>query len=95
MVSRHRRSRGCHKTRKKYTALSAGGQRRALLLACADNVPENRSVLNSFLEALQIWTIEEEMIIVGDCKIINLLMAEFICIENNEFPCFEANCHNI
>ena len=64
------------KTRKKYTAPSAGGQRRALLLACADNVPENRSVLNSFLEALQIWTIEEEMIIVGDCKIINLLMGK-------------------
>ena len=64
------------KSRKKYTAPSAGGQRRALLLACADNVPENRAGLNSFLEALQIWTIEEEMIIVGDCKIINLLMGE-------------------
>ena len=70
--SRHPRS------RKKYTAPSAGGQKRALLLACADNVPESRSVLNSFLEALQIWTIEEEMIIVGDCKIINLLMGTFI-----------------
>ena len=70
--SRHPRS------RKKYTAPSAGGQKRALLLACADNVPESRSVLNSFLEALQIWTIQEEMIIVGDCKIINLLMGTFI-----------------
>ena len=66
------------RSRKKYTAPSAGGQKRALLLACADNVPESRSVLNSFLEALQIWTIQEEMIIVGDCKIINLLMGTFI-----------------
>ena len=66
------------KSRKKYSAPSAGGQKRALLLACADNVPENRSVLNSFLEALEIWTIEEEMIIVGDCKIINLLMGKYL-----------------
>ena len=64
------------KTSKKYTTPSAGGQKRALLLACADSVPENRAVLNSFLEALKIWTIEEEMIIVGDCKIINLLMGK-------------------
>ena len=55
---------------------SAGGQKRALLIGCADQVPENRKTLDSFLEELKIWTIEEEFIIVGDCKIINILMGK-------------------
>ena len=55
---------------------SAGGQKRALLIGCADQVPENRKTLDSFLEELKIWMIEEEFIIVGDCKIINILMGK-------------------
>ena len=55
---------------------SAGGQKRALLIGCADQVPENRKTLDSFLEELKIWTIEEDFIIVGDCKIINILMGK-------------------
>ena len=56
--------------------LEPGGRRRVILLAAADGVKESRELTDHFCESLKLWTVTEEMIVIGDAKMTNCCLGE-------------------
>ena len=56
-----------------YAGFSQGGTRRTLVIGSADFCDELMANLDVFFGRLKLWTVEEEMIIVADQKLVNRL----------------------
>jgi len=56
-----------------YAGYSQGGTRRTLVIGSADFCDELMANLDVFFGRLKLWTVEEEMIIVADQKLVNRL----------------------
>ena len=56
-----------------YAGYSQGGTRRTLIIGSADFCDELMANLDVFFGRLKLWTVEEEMIIVADQKLVNRL----------------------
>ena len=54
--------------------LEPGGRRRVILLGAADGVKESRELVEHFCDALQLWRVEQEMIVIGDAKMCNCFL---------------------
>ena len=56
--------------------LEPGGRRRVILLAAADGAKESRELTDHFCESLKLWTVAQEMIVIGDAKMTNCCLGE-------------------
>ena len=56
--------------------LEPGGRRRVILLAAADGVKESRELTDHFCQSLKLWTVTQEMIVIGDAKMTNCCLGE-------------------
>ena len=56
--------------------LEPGGRRRVILLAAADGVKEDRELTDHFCQSLKLWTVTQEMIVIGDAKMTNCCLGE-------------------
>ena len=54
--------------------MEPGGRRRVILLGAADGVKESRELVEHFCNALQLWRVEQEMIVIGDAKMCNCFL---------------------
>ena len=63
--------------------LEPGGRRRVILLGAADGVKESRELVEHFCDALQLWRVEQEMIVIGDAKMCNCFLV--ITFHLNDF----------
>ena len=70
--------------------LEPGGRRRVILLAAADGVKESRELVEHFCDALQLWKVEQEMLVIGDAKMCNCFLG--IGSHTSTYPC--AYCTN-
>ena len=50
------------------------GRRRVILLGAADGVKESRELVEHFCNALQLWRVEQEMLVIGDAKMCNCFL---------------------
>ena len=63
--------------------LEPGGRCRVILLGAADGVKESRELVEHFCDALQLWRVEQEMIVIGDAKMCNCFLV--ITFHLNDF----------
>ena len=64
------------------TGFSVGGRKQIFLVACAANVPENRTMVKFFFKEMRVKTLDMPFILIGDEKMKNLMFGKLRYFES-------------